>query len=375
MLRTRRCAEQWGRQTRSESGFLRKAIGSTLLVSSSHRDQFRAGRRAFKFRPPDRSTQSLRARAPRWSGDSARARIQAAWRGHVVRRELVHAVRRDFEETVRRLEGPPRRATPTSSRHRASVGKHTSRGPCFSRPAVRTTTEARRSRVRSTGASARADAASVLDVATERRLEVLRRELEWARNALDDRRQHLRRLRRDTSLDSATRRAQQARDAWRADESTRRAPNVKEQGSNLEWYMQRQRVPRKDASSDTNGVRRAVGAFERARVSADPPPTDPTDGAPQKKTCARTSHTFSSSRIRTSKLHENARPHWRAPNRNTLRGSSPRSTPKLALRERRISTIHPPSRRARRRARPSRRRCALDRTSLGSRRPTAVVFL
>ena len=42
---------------------------------------------------------------------------------------------------------------------------------------------------------------------------------------------------------------------------------------------------------------------------------------------------LSSSRIRKSKLHENARPHWRAPNRNTLRGSSPRSTPKLALRE------------------------------------------
>ena len=131
------------------------------------------------------------------------ARIQAAWRGHVVRRELVHAVRRDFEETVRRLEGPlATRDANVLAPSRVGWKTHVSRPVLFS-PGGETDDRGTSRRVHSTGASARAEASPVLDVATERRLEVLRRELEWARNALDDRRQHLRRLRRDTSLYSA----------------------------------------------------------------------------------------------------------------------------------------------------------------------------
>jgi hypothetical protein len=132
----------------------------------------------------------------------AATRIQAVWRGHVVRRELVHSVRRDFEETVRRLEGPlAARDANVLAPSRVGWKTHVSRPVLFSPGGENDDPgrDASLSRVRSTGASARADAASTLDAATERRLEVLRRELEWARNALDDRRQHLRRLRRDAS--------------------------------------------------------------------------------------------------------------------------------------------------------------------------------
>ena len=129
------------------------------------------------------------------------ARIQAAWRGHVVRRELVHSVRRDFEETVRRLEGPlATRDANILAPSRVGWKTHVSRPALFSPGSENDDPGGGTSRrVHSTGASARPDESSMLDPATERRLEVLRRELEWARNALDDRRQHLRRLRRDTS--------------------------------------------------------------------------------------------------------------------------------------------------------------------------------
>ena len=148
--------------------------------------------------PPDRSPWSLRVRATMERRLGA-VRIQAAWRGHVVRRELVHSVRRDFEETVRRLEGPlATRDANVLAPSRVGWKTHVSRPVLFS-PRGETDDRGTSRRVHSTGASARAEASPVLDVATERRLEVLRRELEWARNALDDRRQHLRRLRRDTS--------------------------------------------------------------------------------------------------------------------------------------------------------------------------------
>lgn len=131
----------------------------------------------------------------------AATRIQAAWRGHVVRLALVHSVRRDFEETVRRLEGPL--ATLDANilaPSRVGWKTHVSRPVLFAPGSEDDDPGGDASRrVHSTSASARTDASSALDSTTERRLEVLRRELEWARDALDDRRQHLRRLRRDTA--------------------------------------------------------------------------------------------------------------------------------------------------------------------------------
>jgi len=135
----------------------------------------------------------------------AATRIQASWKGHVVRRELVHSVRRDFEETVRRLEGPlALREANVVEPSRVGWKTHVSR-PILSSPDVENDdsrgviSAGRRAVANQTTAPVNAhdNPEDALDAATRRRLDGLRRELAWAQDALEDRRQHLRRLRRD----------------------------------------------------------------------------------------------------------------------------------------------------------------------------------
>lgn len=166
---------------------------------------------------------------------AAATRIQAAFRGRLVRRELIDAVRVDFEEVMRRVEGPlrsldlnaptpskpwgelgwksPRRLSPPSvldldmeiSPDSDAGNDAADRAPriderddddddASARVASRVAAAiegVRLVRGREDEGESAAD-----DVrAREMRLSTLRQELAWAKAALDDRRQHLRRLR------------------------------------------------------------------------------------------------------------------------------------------------------------------------------------
>ena len=164
---------------------------------------------------------------------AAATRIQAAFRGRLVRRELIDAVRVDFEEVMRRVEGPlrsmdlnaatpskpwgelgwksPRRLSPPSvldldmeiSPDSDAGNDAADRAPriderddddASARVASRVAAAIEGVRLvrgrEDEGESAADDAR-----AREMRLSTLRQELAWAKAALDDRRQHLRRLR------------------------------------------------------------------------------------------------------------------------------------------------------------------------------------
>ena len=164
---------------------------------------------------------------------AAATRIQAAFRGRLVRRELIDAVRVDFEEVMRRVEGPlrsldlnaatpskpwgelgwksPRRLSPPSvldldmeiSPDSDAGNDAADRAPriderddddASARVASRVAAAIEGVRL----VRARADegeSAADDERAREMRLSTLRQELAWAKAALDDRRQHLRRLR------------------------------------------------------------------------------------------------------------------------------------------------------------------------------------
>jgi len=158
--------------------------------------------------------------------ERAATKIQASWKGHAVRRELVHHVRRDFEETVRRVEGglsvretnlqivanAQIANSPTSSSVEWKTTRAVSR-PILSSPPGGVENRAYVSGVGNAGAlgatrvvtqnERTSDTATWTNEkekdTTSRRLDVLRKELHWAQTALDDRRQHLRRLRMESS--------------------------------------------------------------------------------------------------------------------------------------------------------------------------------
>lgn len=165
---------------------------------------------------------------------AAATRIQAAFRGRLVRRELIDAVRVDFEEVMRRVEGPlrsldlnaatpskpwgelgwksPRRLSPPSvldldmeiSPDSDAGNDATDRAPridesddgddASARAASRVAAAIEGVRLVRGRADEGATAADD-ERAREMRLSTLRQELAWAKAALDDRRQHLRRLR------------------------------------------------------------------------------------------------------------------------------------------------------------------------------------
>ena len=165
---------------------------------------------------------------------AAATRIQAAFRGRLVRRELIDAVRVDFEEVMRRVEGPlrsmdlnaatpskpwgelgwksPRRLSPPSvldldmeispdsdagndAADRAPRIDESDDGDDASARAASRVAAAIEG-VRLVRARAHEGATAADDErAREMRLSTLRQELAWAKAALDDRRQHLRRLR------------------------------------------------------------------------------------------------------------------------------------------------------------------------------------
>lgn len=172
---------------------------------------------------------------------AAATRIQAALRGRAVRRELIDAVRCDFEEVMRRVEGPlvgkdlnssrtpsqqmkpwrelgwksPRRLSPPSVLDldmeispESDVGEMPpprvdEDSPSTARVASRVAAAIEEVHL-SAGRSASDEGAAADmndDDARERRLSTLRQELAWAKAALDDRRQHLRRLRWQQSHD------------------------------------------------------------------------------------------------------------------------------------------------------------------------------
>ena len=164
----------------------------------------------------------------------AATRIQAAFRGRLVRRELIDAVRVDFEEVMRRVEGPlrsldlnaatpskpwgelgwksPRRLSPPSvldldmeiSPDSDAGNDAADRAPridesddgddASARAASRVAAAIEGVRLVRGRADEGATAADD-ERAREMRLSTLRQELAWAKAALDDRRQHLRRLR------------------------------------------------------------------------------------------------------------------------------------------------------------------------------------
>ena len=163
----------------------------------------------------------------------AATRIQAAFRGRLVRRELIDAVRVDFEEVMRRVEGPlrsmdlnaatpskpwgelgwksPRRLSPPSvldldmeiSPDSDAGNDAADRAPriderddddASARVASRVAAAIEGVRLVRARADEGATAADD-ERAREMRLSTLRQELAWAKAALDDRRQHLRRLR------------------------------------------------------------------------------------------------------------------------------------------------------------------------------------
>tara|TARA_B100000401_G_scaffold61651_1_gene36311 strand:+ start:723 stop:1262 length:540 start_codon:yes stop_codon:yes gene_type:complete len=165
---------------------------------------------------------------------AAATRIQAAFRGRLVRRELIDAVRVDFEEVMRRVEGPlrsldlnaatpskpwgelgwksPRRLSPPSvldldmeiSPDSDAGNDAADRAPridesddgddASARAASRVAAAIEGVRLVRGRADEGATAADD-ERAREMRLSTLRQELAWAKAALDDRRQHLRRLR------------------------------------------------------------------------------------------------------------------------------------------------------------------------------------
>ena len=165
---------------------------------------------------------------------AAATRIQAAFRGRLVRRELIDAVRVDFEEVMRRVEGPlrsldlnaatpskpwgelgwksPRRLSPPSvldldmeiSPDSDAGNDAADRAPridesddgddASARAASRVAAAIEGVRLVRARADEGATAADD-ERAREMRLSTLRQELAWAKAALDDRRQHLRRLR------------------------------------------------------------------------------------------------------------------------------------------------------------------------------------
>ena len=138
--------------------------------------------------------------------EHAATRIQASWKGHAVRRELVHHVRRDFEETVRRLEGGLAvRDVNVQISPPTSVGWKTTGG--VSRPILASPVGVENDvenvfakRAVETTKGHPIETSSDETKETVKRLAVLRKEMQWALRALDDRRQHLRRLRFELSL-------------------------------------------------------------------------------------------------------------------------------------------------------------------------------
>ena len=164
---------------------------------------------------------------------AAATRIQAAFRGRLVRRELIDAVRVDFEEVMRRVEGPlrsldlnaatpskpwgelgwksPRRLSPPSvldldmeiSPDSDAGNDAADRAPRIDErddddasARVASRVAAAIEGVRLVRGRADEGESAADDVrAREMRLSTLRQELAWAKAALDDRRQHLRRLR------------------------------------------------------------------------------------------------------------------------------------------------------------------------------------
>ena len=189
----------------------------------------------------------------------AATRIQSAYRGHLTRRELVENVRKDFEEVMRRVEGPLAEdvalatTTPFSVVERpfsvmvgwGKAGSSANLSPPSVLDALDDSTTlspspeppTRAARVeededeadeeRGGGARAAKKAAAAIDAASARRggdgdgvvdigvgdedddeatTSALRQELAWAQAALDDRRQHLRRMRM-RAQQASTRRA------------------------------------------------------------------------------------------------------------------------------------------------------------------------
>jgi hypothetical protein len=163
----------------------------------------------------------------------AATRIQASFRGHLVRRDVVDAARRDFEEIARRVERAalghlpanvpfasaraprlgPAKAEASAPRERArALPILAPRDPTPSTRADDTTNPSTSSSGSATEpanapADAPADAFAPERVVGDdaRRLVTLREELAWARAALDDRRQHLRRMRRDAAWEDNAR--------------------------------------------------------------------------------------------------------------------------------------------------------------------------
>ena len=159
----------------------------------------------------------------------AATRIQASFRGHLVRRDVVDAARRDFEDIARRVEraafghlpaNVPFASTraPRLGPARAKEGAARDRdrtlpilAPRDATPSTRaddTTNPSTSSSISSSGlATDPADACAPERVVGDdaRRLVTLREELAWARARADNRRQHLRRLRRDAAWEDDAR--------------------------------------------------------------------------------------------------------------------------------------------------------------------------
>ena len=163
----------------------------------------------------------------------AATRIQASFRGHLVRRDVVDAARRDFEDIARRVEraafghlpaNVPFASTraPRLGLARAKEGAARDRDRALPILAPRDATPS--TRADDTTNPTTSSSGSVTDPADApadtpadafapervvgddaRRLVTLREELAWARAALDDRRQHLRRMRRDAAWEDDAR--------------------------------------------------------------------------------------------------------------------------------------------------------------------------
>ena len=139
--------------------------------------------------------------------DDAATRIQASFRGHLVRRDLVDAVQRDFEEVARRVEAEALREVSANAPAAASslaTSKASSRprrtpSLVLARRAAAATDRTPAS-VAAPGGAPR-DERPRAGVDRTRQLQTLRMELEWARDALERRRQHLRRMRRGAAAD------------------------------------------------------------------------------------------------------------------------------------------------------------------------------
>ena len=165
----------------------------------------------------------------------AATRIQASFRGHLVRRDVVDAARRDFEEIARRVERAalghlpanvpfaparaprlgPAKAEASAPRERARAlpilaprdPTPSARSDDTTNPSTSTSSSWSTTDPANTPANAPTDAFAPERVVGDdaRRLVTLREELAWARAALDDRRQHLRRMRRDAAWEDDAR--------------------------------------------------------------------------------------------------------------------------------------------------------------------------